>query len=123
MLQIFEDFTSLPPLVDQFFLVIPLYLQAQTTICEVEPGVKGKCEPLFFHCWSVNHFLLENATYVYREEEFSIGDLFQKSKLLEFVNRLGNLEGVVPSDGADKRHLKLLLDVSLLMGSGSHEGR
>lgn len=43
-------------------------------------------------------------------------------KMLEFVNCTSYLRGVIPSDEANKRHLKCLIDVSLLMGSCACEG-
>lgn len=70
----------------------------------------------------MNHFLLENDTYVYTEEDFSKEDSFQKKKLLEFVNFLVYLGCVIPLDKADKRCLKCPIDVFLYMGSYSPEG-
>lgn len=70
----------------------------------------------------MNHFLLENDTYVYTEEDFSKEDSLQKKKLLEFVNFMVYLGRVIPLDKDDKRRLKCLIDVSLLMGSYSPEG-
>lgn len=64
---------------------------------QVEPGVGDKCNPLFPHCYTAKHFLLKNGTYVYREEDFSDEDSFQKKKLLDFVNRMSFLGGAVPS--------------------------
>lgn len=70
----------------------------------------------------MKHFLLENETYVYREEDYFAEDSFQNKKLLEYFNRLGYLGGLVPSNGADKRRLKRLIYVSLLMGYFSQKG-
>lgn len=70
----------------------------------------------------MKHFLLENETYVYREEDYSAEDSFQNKTLLEYFNCLGYLGGLVTSNGVDKRHLKRLIYVSLLMGYFSREG-
>lgn len=80
---------------------------AHATIFQVEPGVGGKRNPLFPHCCTAKHFLLKNGTYVYREEDFSDEDSFQKKKLLDFVNHPSFLGGVVPSIEVDKNVLSV----------------
>lgn len=109
MIRIFED---LPPFVDRFFLVNPLHTLAHATTCGAESGVKGKCKPLFTHCWSTKHFIVMNETYVYGDRDFFDEDSYQKKKLLDFVNLQGYLEGVVPSTEADKKCLKCMIYVS-----------
>lgn len=42
---------------------------------------------------------------------------------MEFVNRLGYLGGVVPSIKADKKHLKHMIEVSLLIRAHYLEDR
>lgn len=76
-------------------------------------------QPLFPHCWSVKHFILENNTYVYREGDFSDEDSYYKKRMVEFVNCLCYLEGGVPSIEANKKHLRILIDVLLLIGDRS----
>lgn len=71
-IQIFKDFPSMMPFLDQFFFVTTLHRLAHVTICRFESRVEGKCEPLFCHCWSLNHFFLENNTYSYKEGYFSV---------------------------------------------------
>lgn len=66
---------------------------------------------------------MENGSYVYGESEFSVEDSFWKKKLLDFVNCLGYVGGVVPLKEVSKRYWKHLIYVSLLMGTRSHEGR
>lgn len=66
---------------------------------------------------------MENDYYVYGESEFIVEDYFQKKELLDFANRLGYVTGIVPSYEADKKHQKNLIDVSLLIGTHSREGR
>lgn len=102
--------------------LLPLHPRAHVTFCEVESRVHGKCNPLLPHCWSKKHFLLENDSYIYGESEFTIDEYFQKNKLFDFVNHLGYVGGVVPSDEADKKHQKRFINVLLLMESRSREG-
>lgn len=68
------------------------------------------------------HFILENDFYVYEESEFTVEDSFQKSKLLDFINRLSYIAGVVSSDEVGNKRKKCLIDVSLLMGTFFREG-
>lgn len=85
-------------------------------------GSEGRCNPLFPYFWSVKHFLLGNDSYIYKESEILIEDSFQKKKLMNFVGLLGYTRGLAPLDEDDKKCLECLIDVSLLVGSGSHKG-
>lgn len=68
---------------------------------------------------------MENGCYVYGESELLSKIPFRRRRrrLLDFVSRLGYVRGVVPSDEDDKKRLEHLIDVSLLMGTCSLEGR
>lgn len=69
----FEDFFA-----DQFFLVSPppLHPLAHASICKVVAEIEGKYKPLFPYCWLTKHFLMENDTYVYKEEDLSTEDSY-----------------------------------------------
>lgn len=56
---------------------------------------------------------MEIDAYVYVEGDFPDRDSYQKLKLLDFVNRRGYLEGVVPPAETDKKHLMCLLNISV----------
>lgn len=116
MIPVFAYFLEFLPFIGQIFLVTPLHPLAHATICRAEPGVDGKCMSLFTHCWSVRHFLMKNDKYVYKERYFSNGESYQNKKLVGFVNNLGYLGGGVPSAKVDRKHLKHLIDVPLLIG-------
>lgn len=60
--------------------------------------------------------------YVYKENEFSIDDSFQKKKLVDFVGRLDYIGGVSPLDEDGKKLLKRLIEVFMLVASSSREG-
>lgn len=66
---------------------------------------------------------MENDTNVYKEEDFSDKDSYQKKRPVEFVNNLGYFGGGVPLIEADKKCLKRLIDVWLLIGPRSCEDR
>lgn len=70
----------------------------------------------------MKHFLLGNDSYIYKESEILIEDSFPKKKLMDFVGLLGYTRGLAPLDEDDKKFLECLIDVSLLVGSGSHKG-
>lgn len=53
----------------------------------------------------VKHFLLENGSYIYKENDFTVEDSLHKKKLLEFVNYLGYVRGVVPSYEVEKKRM------------------
>lgn len=54
---------------------------------------------------------MENDTNVYKEEDFSDKDSYQKKRPMDFVNNLGYFGGGVPLTEADKKCLKHLIDV------------
>lgn len=85
---VFEDLPELTSFVEWFFLVTPLHSLAHAIVYGVRLEVEGKCKPLFSHFWSEKHFLIENDTYVYKEEDFSDKDSYQKNILVGFVNNL-----------------------------------
>lgn len=82
--------------------------------------MEGKFKLSFPHCWSVKHFLLENGSYFYGEEEFTVEDSFQKKKLLDIFNCLVYVMGAIPSGEAKMCH-KHLIYISLLMGAHSRK--
>lgn len=76
--------------------------------------MEGKLKPLFPHYQSGKHFLLKNGSYIYGESKFTVEDYFLEEEAFR---------GVVPSDEANNKHQKHLIDVTLLMDSRSREGR
>lgn len=95
MIWVFEVFPEPPSFTHRSFW-LPLYPWAHTTICKIETGMQGKYKLLFSHCWSAKHFLLENESYVFGESEFIVEDSFYKKKLLDIINCLVYVRGVVP---------------------------
>lgn len=64
---------------------------------------------------------MKNGIYVYKEEGVSYKESYQNKILVDFVNLLGYLGGAVPSAETDKKRLKRLIDVSLLIRARSRK--
>lgn len=103
------------PFADWLFLVTRVHPLDHATICRTEPEVECKCKLMFPHCWSVKHLLMDNDTYVYKEEYFFNEESYQKKPLVYFVNILVYLGGGVPSAKANQKRFKCLIGVPLLM--------
>lgn len=71
----------------------------------------------------ISHFFKKNGTYVYKEGGFSNEDPYQNKNMVGFVNNLVYLRGEVPLGEADRKHLKHMIGVPLLIGSCSHMDR
>lgn len=85
--------------------------------------VKDKCVELFPKYWTESHLLMGNRVYVYKEEYISSENLYQKKQMMNFINDLGYFGGGVPSEEADQKHLKCLIDTQLLVEAYTWEER
>lgn len=48
---------------------------------------------------------MENGMYVYKEDDLSTEDFYQKKRLMSFINDLCYLIGGIPSKEADRKRL------------------
>lgn len=71
----------------------------------------------------MNHFLLKNGSYDYKESEFTDEDFFLEEEIVGFFSRLGKVSGVASSDEAAKGRRKCLISVFMLIRSLSWKGR
>lgn len=85
--------------------------------------VEGRCDPVFPRCWLEGQFLLENDTYIYKDEDLSQEYLYQKIMLVGSIISLSHLGGGIPSEEADKKFLRFLIDVQLLLETPTREGQ
>lgn len=86
-------------------------------------GMKWKVGALNFPMyWTEIHFLMRNMVYVYKEEDLTSKDLYQKKQHISFIDDLGYLGGNIPQDEAGQKCLKHLIDIQLLMEVHSREG-
>lgn len=85
--------------------------------------MKGKFVDLFSKYWIKGHFLLGNRLYVYSEKELPNEAQHQKGRLMKFINNLGYIGGGISVEEVDKKRLKRLFNVQLLIRARSEEER
>lgn len=119
----FEHLLELPPFEDQFFLVTPASPKAHVIICNVVNGEDGRCVNLFLKYWTNDHFLLGNNFFAYSEKDLSEEARYHRGWLTKFINNLGYLEGYTLVMKVDKKRLKILIDIPLLIRLCSLEER
>lgn len=64
-----------------------------------------------------------NWWYVYKKEDLSQKELYQKKWMLSFVKDQGYLAGDIYQDEAGRKFLKLLIDTRLLMHAHTRDER
>lgn len=104
------------------FLVTTIYHEAHATIYADRDEREGRCTQLFPMYWTEIHFLMRNKVYVYKEEDLTSEDLYQKKQHISFIDDLGYLGGNIPQEEAGQKCLKHLIDIQLLMEAHSREG-
>ena len=85
--------------------------------------MKGKFADLFSKYWIKGHFLLENRLYLYSEKELPNEAQYQKGRLMKFINNLGYIGGGILMEEVDKKCLKRIFNVQLLIRARSQEER
>lgn len=66
---------------------------------------------------------LGSIFFVYSEKNLSTEAHYQKGRLVKFINKMGYIGRVSPATEANKKFLKRLFDISLLMRVCSQEER
>lgn len=72
---------------------------------------------------SVSLFLIGNEVYVYKDNDLTIEDLYQKKRLMSFFIDLGYFRGGTPTEETDQKCLQRIINVQLLMETRSSEER
>lgn len=71
---------------DQLFLVTHILLYAHTNVYIFGNILDNKCVNLFPKYGTEIHFLIENEVHIYKEENMSTKDLYQKNWLMSIIN-------------------------------------
>lgn len=66
---------------------------------------------------------MKNKNFTYKEKELSEEAQYQKGRLVKFINNMGYIWGATPMMEGDKKHLKHLIDILLLVKVRSRKGR